>query len=113
MKPLTVSPKEREKTEPPFLALRYRREPARSIDGPVQPFTEVPDEILSVLQRAPSPLRLVINGILLSVLGLALLALVAAFSYQLINQPHVLAQWGAQTLNAMRLVLQAAAGLLP
>jgi hypothetical protein len=38
---------------------------------------------------------------------------VAAFSYQLINQPHVLAQWGAQTLNAMRQVLQAAAGLLP
>jgi hypothetical protein len=86
----------------PFLALRYRREPEKRNGNTVFPFTELPDDVQLERFSPLSAVRKVINFLLLFLLGLALLGLVFAFAYQLVNQPYVLGQWGIQLIQSVQ-----------
>ena len=66
------------------------------------PFIETPDQRQSGWRRIGRLLRGLINALLLIVLVLTLLALVAAFTYRMIDDPETLANWGNNLIQSVQ-----------
>jgi hypothetical protein len=86
------------------LVFRFRRssEPSTPKNpGFVPPFTELPEELQDLKAPIILKARRFLNALLLLVLALALLALIAAFAYQLIYHPQILAEFGLGLVKAV------------
>ena len=82
------------------LAFHFRRK-AQAEGSSSSPFTEIPEELKDSRFSFGRLLRNTVNALLLLVLGLALLALIAAFAYQLIFQPEALAEMSYSIISSL------------
>lgn len=96
------------KTRSP-LAFRFSKEKRKNSEK-ASPFTEMPEELRASRFSLGGLLRKLFNSLLLFILVAALLALVAAFAYQMINDPEALTMASYHLVNNMQSLLQSLVG---
>jgi hypothetical protein len=70
------------------------------------PFTEIPDELKRGRPWFGRLVRGFFNTLFLIILGLALVALVIAFAYQLIYSPEQMGAWASGLIEAIEEVIR-------
>lgn len=73
---------------------------------PTSPFTEMPEELKRGRSTFGRLVRGFFNTLFLIVLGLALVALVIAFAYQLIYYPEKMGLWASSLIEAIKELVQ-------
>lgn len=93
----------------PSLAIRLRRGWPRKKSSAV-PVTEMKYKIRGPRINLGKLLHGVFNTLFLGVLSLALLALIAAFTYEMINHPAEMAKWANDLIASAQGIIQAVVG---
>lgn len=75
----------------------------------VSPFTEMPEELKRSRLTVGKVFRFLLNAIFMIILTVALVALVAAFAYEIVHHPDALAKWAYSITNPVVTFIQSIA----
>jgi hypothetical protein len=89
-----------------FPVFRFRRSHPGREGSSATPFTEMPAELRKNSAATGRTIRRFINVLFLLILVIALVGLVAAFSYQMINHPQEMWAWSSSLVSTVQDFIQ-------
>ncbi len=93
------------------MVFRFRREQKKTPSSSL-PFTEMPEELKPKPPTFGHVVRSVLNTLFLILLGIALVAMVAAFAYELAFHPDILVAWSNQFITSLQNLFQSFSSVL-